>query len=396
MSATATAAVDPYGALGVRPVINAMGHETSLSGSLMPPDVVSAMAGAARQYVPLRELQLATGARVAQIIGAPAALITTGAAGAMFLATAAVLAGQDRERALRLPRTDPGMPNEVIVWRMARPNYLYPPCEAAGGVLVEVETPDGDGDGALLRPSHFAAAFTKRTAAVMLMIHTLDEARDRTGGWEEIVGGVAREAHNAGVPVFVAAAAELPPRALVPRLFELGASAIMLSGGKAIRGPQSSGILAAHPALIEAALVHCPPDRMLGRMLKVGKEELVGLTVAVERFWGMDERGQLAAWRAMCETVVRAVRDVGGSSGVRASVVEGVPGYGRPPIVPKAFLQMEGGDMAVQRVAERLLADDPPIHVHRRRDGVIVNPMALETGEDEVVAARLARALRAD
>ena len=383
-----TLVAEPYGALGVRPVINATGHETSLTGSLVPPEVLSAMAAAARQYVPLRALQLATGARVAQTIGAPAALITTGAAGAMFLATAAALAGLDRERALRLPRTHPGTPNEVIVWRMARPNYLYPPCEAAGGVLVEVDTPDA----APLRPSHFTDALSNRTAAIMLMIHTLDEARDRTGGWEEIVGGVAREAQTAGVPVFVDAAAELPPRALVPRLFELGAAAVMLSGGKAIRGPQSSGILAARPALIEAALIHCPPDRMLGRMLKVGKEELVGLTAAVQHFWALDEDTQLAGWRAMCETVVRAVH---GIAGARASVVEGVPGYGRPPVVPKAFLRLENGEAAVRRVAELLLAEDPPIHIHRRSDGIIVNPMALEPGQDEIVAARLVAALRA-
>src|SRR5688500_1326076 len=165
----------------------------------MPPEVVSAMTAASRRYVPLRALQLATGSRVAQTIGAPAALITTGAAGAMFLATAAALAGQDRERALRLPRTGPGTPNAVIVWRMARPTYLYPPCESAGGLLMEVDAPDGTP----LRPSHFTDALSQRTAAILLMIHTLDEARDRTGGWEEIVGGVASEAQQTGVPLFV-------------------------------------------------------------------------------------------------------------------------------------------------------------------------------------------------
>ena len=376
----------PYAALGLQPVVNANGHETSLGGSLMPPEVVDAMRAASRHYVPLRALQRATGRRVAEIIGAPAALITSGASGGILLATAACLSGRDREVALRLPHLPPGSRNEVLVWRMARPNYLYPPCEMAGGRLVEVGAPD-----AVLSPDDFRAALTSRTAAILLMIHALDEARDRTGGWEALVGGVCHFAREAGVPVLVDAAAELPPRALARGLFDLGASAVLLSGGKAIRGPQSSGILAATPELVEAALLHNVPDRMLARPLKVGKEELVGLTAAVERFWAMDEAAQLTEWRDWCQEIVRAAHGAGGAA---ARVVEGIPGYGRPPVVPKAVITLPGGPAAAAAAVQALQAGDPPIVCGRRGDALVVNPMALEDGEASLVGTRLAAVLQ--
>jgi seryl-tRNA(Sec) selenium transferase len=378
-----------YQRLGIAPLINAAGHETSLSGSLMPPEVLDAVFQAAQHYVPLRELQIATGKRVAEVIGAPAALITTGASGAILLATAACLTGTDYEKALRLPNVPPGSRHEVLVWRMARPNYLYPPCEAAGGTLVELDGSDGR-----ITPEDFRDTMGPHTAAILLMVHALDEARDRTGGWQQLIGGVARYANDRGIPVLVDAAAELPPRALVRQLFEIGVAAVMISGGKAIRGPQSSGILAARPELIEAALLHNAPDRMIGRPLKVGKEELCGLTVAAERFWEINETEQLAQWRQCCERIARASHGV---AGAKAEVVEGVPGYGRPPLVPKVVVHL-AGEWTAETVASRLRVPEgglPGIQVLRRGGALLFNPMALETGEAEVVAERLARLLAA-
>ena len=378
-----------YERLGVRPYINAAGHETRHGGSLMPPEVLAAMQGAAQRHVWLPELQAAAGRRVADVVGAPAALITSGAAGAILLAVAGCLTGTDGEKALALPRTPPGARNRVLVWRLPRPNYLYPATEAAGGVLVELGQPD-----APVAPEAFGEAIRTgggRVAAVLLMIHVLDERRDLTGGWEPFVGGVSRHANEAGVPVLVDAAAELPPRGLVRRLLDLGVAGVMVSGGKAIRGPQSSGVLAGRPDLIEAATLNNAPEQRIGRPLKVGKEELCGLVAAVERFWALDEGAQLAEWRRWCAEIAGAAA---GRPGARGEVVEGVPGYGRPPVVAKALVHLR--DEATAEAAAGFLREgEPGIQLFRRGAALLFNPMALLPGEAATVARRLGQVLSA-
>jgi seryl-tRNA(Sec) selenium transferase len=369
----------------------------------MPPEVLAAFQEAARGYVWLPALQEATGRRVAEVVGAPAALLTSGAAGAILLAVAGCLTGTDRERTLRLPRLPPGTPDEVLVWRMPRPNYLYQPVEAAGGTLVEVGDPAGP-----LSAADFKRALGPRPAAVLLMIHTLDEGRHLTGGWEDLIGGVCRAVAGSGARVLVDAAAELPPRALVRRLLDLGVDGVMLSGGTAIRGPQSSGLLLGQTDLIAAAGANNAPEQRIGRPLKVGKEELCALTVAVERFFSLDEGALLGEWREACQTIAAGAQGRGGAGrgvkpagrgGATARVVEGIPGYGRPPLVPKAVVTPGGGAAGATALQERLRAGSPAGQTMRRgaqgADGaeVLFNPMTLQPGEAELIAARLRRAL---
>ena len=129
-----------YNRLGLRTIINASGTYTHLGGSLMPPEVLEAMDDAARHYVPIRELTKATGERIAQLTGNEGALVTTGAAGAIFVGTCACIAGDDPDKAKRLPFTD-GMKNEVVVQKLH--NYGWTrQCEAAGARMVEVEYKD--------------------------------------------------------------------------------------------------------------------------------------------------------------------------------------------------------------------------------------------------------------
>jgi L-seryl-tRNA(Ser) seleniumtransferase len=377
-----------YERLGVRTYVNATGHETRSGGSLMPPEVLAAMHDAAQHHVWLPDLQAAAGHRVAEAVGAPAALVTSGAAGAILLAVAGCLTGIDREKALALPRTPPDRRNRVLVWRMARPNYLYPSAEAAGGVLVEVGQPD-----APIAPEAFGEALAAeghRAAAVLLMIHALDERRDLTGGWEPFVRGVCRYAGPAGVPVLVDAAAELPPRGLVRHLLDLDAAGVMLSGGKAIRGPQSTGILAGRPDLVAAAAANNAPEQRIGRPLKVGKEELCGLVAAVERFWALDEAAQLAEWRGWCREIAGAAA---AWPAARGEVVEGVPGYGRPPLAAKALVHLPD-EATAEAVAVRLRNGDPGVRCLRRGAALLFNPMALLPGDADVVAQRLREALR--
>jgi seryl-tRNA(Sec) selenium transferase len=365
----------------------------------MPAEVLAAMNQAAQHYVSLRALQDAAGRRIAEVVGAPAALVSSGAAGAILLGAAACLTGADKEKVYALPDTPEDGKNQILVWAAPRPNYMYQACRAAGAKLVQVGEIGGP-----VSPDMFRDAMGPRTAGVLLVLAPIDQARDKIGGWEAFVGGVARYANAAGVPVLVDAASELPPRGLIRQLLDLGAAAAIVSGGKAIRGPQSTGILAGRPDLVEAAALNNNPLSAIGRPMKVGKEEICGLVAAVERFFAMDEAAQLAEWHAQAQRIAETANAAGGQgsraatgprrgTGVRAEVIAGHPDYGRPPLVPKAVVRFDGGAAAADALAAQLAEGEPSIQGLRQRDHLILNPMTLGPGEAEIVARRLRAAL---
>ena len=383
-----------YARLGVPTFINASGHNTAQGGSLMPPEVVAAMAEAARRHVWLRALQDAAGKRIAEVTGAPAAVVGSGAAGCILLGAAACLTGKDQHKIIALPETAADAKNEIVVWAAPRPNYMYQACEAAGATLVEVGTAGGP-----VTPEDFGDALDRHSAGILLVLAPLDqylssvkpEDGEEPIGWEEFIGDVCGYADAAGVPVLVDAASELPPRGLIQQLLGLGVSGVIVSGGKAIRGPQSTGILLGKPDLIEAAALNNNPHSAVGRPLKVGKEELCGVVAAAERFFALDEAAQLAEFRERAQIIVAATNRVGGAA-VRAEVIERDPDYGRPPLVAKAVLRFTGGAKAADALYQRLHDGDgggARINALRLRDDLVFNPMALEPGEAEIIAARL-------
>ncbi len=222
-----------YQELGVTPVINAAATLTRLGGSRMAPDVLAAMNEAAASFVQIDELQARAGDVIAGITGAEAGYVTTGAAAALTLGTAACLAGMDVSKMDRLPDTT-GMKNEVVVQKGHRNAYDHA-VRAAGITFVEVGTLGYPGAGGTFA-WQIEEAITDKTAAVFCPI--LD-----TPGTLSLKE-VAEIAHAKGVPVIVDAAAELPPRSNLQKFIADGADLVAFSGGKAIGGPQSSGVLA--------------------------------------------------------------------------------------------------------------------------------------------------------
>lgn len=371
-----------YGMLGIKTFINASGHNTAQGGSLMPPEVLAALNEGARHYVPLRELQDAAGRHIAETIGVPAALVSAGAASAILLGAAGALTGTDTSRVYALPDILPGGRNEFLVWKTKRPNYMYQAVQAAGGKLIEL----GESEDGPVTPQQFADAINERTAGVLLVLAPVDQGREHTGGWEQFIGAIAASANRAGVPVLVDAASELPPRNLPRRLLDLGVAGIIVSGGKVIRGPQSTGLLLGRPDLIKAAALNNNPLQAIGRPMKVGKEELCALVAAVDRFFAMDEAAQLAGWHEDASQIATAARAL---PGVSAEVVAGNPHYGRPPLAPKAMLRFAGGAAAADRLAEALYDGTPGVRTLRYSDAVIFNPMTLHEGEVEAIVRRL-------
>ena len=380
--------------LGARRIVNAYGTNTRLSGGMMAPAVLDAMAAAARGCVEMHDLQAAASRVIADATGAEAGIVTAGAAAALMLGAAACMARLDPAAMNRLPETD-GLPDEFVVLRSQR-NMYDRALRVAGGRIVEVGIPDRlSGPGVRdASANEVAEAIGPRTAAVFHL------AGDQA---EPPLAEISRIAHARGVPVLVDAAAQLPPAENLRRFIAEGADLVCFSGGKAIGGPQSSGILAGRRDLVSSALVQmldldlpetqfvAPPEfaplnqlrylphHGIGRVAKTGKEEIAGLITALRRFVAEDPAARTARWTAR----LAALRDA-----VPQALL--LPD-GAKPGLPLLELRVPNR-AAAERADAALRARDPAVHcdASRIRRGVLaVNPIALDDADLPLLAAAL-------
>ena len=293
---------DMYARLGVRPFINAAGTYTALSASLMPDEVVAAMEQASGQYVSLQELHEAAGQRIASLVGAESALVTSGAAAALTLATAACVCGDDQAAIRQVPDTT-GLKNQVILQSSHRFGYDHA-IRNVGVEFVEVET-----------RAELETAITDRTA----MLFFLNAANNSGRLDREEFAEIGRQT---GIPTLIDAAADLPPARNLRAFTEVGYDLVAFSGGKGLRGPQCSGLLLGRPDLVAAAYLNgSPHSNSVGRIGKVGKEEIVGLTRAVELYTEKDHAAEWAGWEARVQVI--------------ADAVNGIPGVAAEQFVPE-------------------------------------------------------------
>lgn len=378
-----------YRDLGVRPVINAQGTSTTLGGSTMPPEVVDAMAAASGAVVMLRELNDRAGEAIARRTGAEAGLVVAGAACGMLLQAAAVIAGTDPERIRRLPDTD-GMNNRIVILDHHRDVGYLQAWRTAGGVLAPVETLDArDAETAVGRVMD---AVDGRTAAVGY-IASRWLPPDPPG----FLAALAAASHSAGLPVIVDAAAMLPPAGNLTRYVRDGADMMAFSGGKAIRGPQSTGILAGTKPLIQAAAANSSPNSAVGRVAKVCKEEIVGLITALDLYTTSDHDADRRRWARQAGVVADALR---GITGVTSEVLQ--DDFSRPVPEAAVFFGESYAGPSLEEIGKMLLEGDPPIvtgsrnmlrshweDVLARSDDLFVNPHNIVEGDEQIVAERL-------
>ena len=211
---------DVISELDVRTFLNAAGTYTRLTASKMPPEVIRAMQVASTRYVDLNELHEKVGDRIAELLECDAALVTAGCASALTLATAACVAGNDRERIRLVPNTV-GMKNEVVLQKAHRNGYDHA-IRNCGVRLVEVES-----------AAEMEAAINDRTAMLFFLNHN---EKDGQIGHEEFV----RIGRRHGVPTLNDAAADVPPVDNLFRFTKMGYDLVAYSGGKGLRGPQSA------------------------------------------------------------------------------------------------------------------------------------------------------------
>lgn len=358
-----------YDELGVPTVINCVGEQTRVGGTLIRPEAADAMRRAAEAYVYLGDLQARAGELIREVTGADAGYVTSGAASALTLGTAACMAGDSYEVMNQLPHID-NSPNEVVIPAAHRNEYEVA-YRVAGARLVSAGMNDLGNGLESLEPWELDAAITDSTAAVTYV----DRPHNQLP--LEVVIDVA---HENDVPVIVDAAAELPPKENLHRYTDAGADLVAFSGGKAVRGPQTTGILAGREDLIRSvALQQLPsgthedlwdppqslidtemipgmPRHGIGRPMKVGKEELVGLIRALELFVEEDESQVLEAWNEIGSFFAEELR---ATDSLSVTVIN----EDDPDRVTELHVGTESGGPEVEALIRTLREEDPRIFV---------------------------------
>jgi L-seryl-tRNA(Ser) seleniumtransferase len=373
LPAAASAAVrgrrDLLRELGVRPFINAAGTYTAMTASLMPEEVVDAIVNASRHYVMLDELHDKVGERIASLVKCEAAMVTSGAASALTLGTAAVLTGTDTRKMVELPDLA-NMKSEVIVQKSHRVGYDHA-IRNCGVRLVEVETRED-----------LERAVNPKTAMMFFYNNqnTVGRIRD-----EEFV----QLGKTHGVPTFNDAAADVPPVENLWKYTQMGFDLVTFSGGKGIRGPQSAGLLLGRKDLIAAARLNGPPNgNTIGRGLKVNKEEMLGMLVALEMYVKRDHAAERRDFDRRAETIRSAATSV---PGVTAEVF--VPEVANH--VPHVRISWDAAVHGITpaQVATALRDGEPSIAMRSEGRGMVVGVWMMRPGEDKIVARRLRQVL---
>jgi uncharacterized pyridoxal phosphate-dependent enzyme len=331
----------------------------------MPPEVVRAMEEASKYFVPLAELQQKAGARLAELLDVPAAMVTAGAASAITVATAACVVSGDASKLRQLPDLAE-LKNEVIQQKTHRSGYEAQ-MRLVGIKIVPVET-----------RAELDAAINDRTA--MLHFLNLADPRGQIKRDEWIQVGKQR-----GVPTFLDAAADVPPVSNLNGYVKQGFDLVAFSGGKGLLGPQCSGLLLGRQNLIEAAQQAISPHDGIGRGMKVGKEEIMGLVAAVERYLKVDHD---AEHREMESKVAYIIQEVG-KAGVKGKL--DVPEIANH--VPHALLEWDQAEkkLTSQQVVKQLMEGEPAIAVSGQRGGGLRISVWLMRGDEHKVVARRLR-----
>jgi D-glucosaminate-6-phosphate ammonia-lyase len=394
---------DSMESLGIPPIINAAGSVTHLSASPIAADIARAMAAVAQSSIDIADAQGRASDLIAELTGAEAGIVTSGASAGLLLGAAACLAGLDAGAMDRLPDTS-GMRNEFIVPRSHRNSYDHA-VRAAGGRFVEAGVADRI-VGVGVRDTEgweIEGAITARTAGLFYV------ARPDSRPALSEVAAIARRSR---LPLLVDAAAELPPQGNLRRFIDEGADLVVFSGGKAIGGPMASGILCGRRSLIASALLQqldldfefdswqppaslidkhelkCVPRNGIGRSCKVGKEQIVGLLLALKAFAGTPDAVREERLTLVAQSLFEALRM---EPRLQARVISDDENRG----VPRVEIRAAGLD--AQELAHRLRAGTPSVRVDasRARSGVLLLiPTCLSLEDAAPIARAFAHALR--
>jgi L-seryl-tRNA(Ser) seleniumtransferase len=362
-----------YNDLGVKPVINALGgNMTLLGGSILSPKVNEAMELANRYYVQMEELLDKTGEILAEYFGAEAAYVTPGCAAALALGAAACMAGTDPEKIEQLPDVT-GIKHEIIIQRGLR--YKYDRClTVPGAKLVEV------GDDSGTTSEQLEAAIGPNTAAIT---HFAPGVREGVVPIEEVI----KIGKKHGVPLIVDAAAQIYPLDILTKYNSMGAD-IVCYGAKYFGAPHSAGILSGRKDLVESAKkqgfigFEANPFRSFGRPLKLDRQEIIAVVVALQEWMAMDHEARFATYDKRVKNLQKAFEGVAN--------VEATP---QPESGPAQNLRLTLDESALDKTAADIAAalkeGNPRILLHTNANTINISTRTIVDGDEQVIADRI-------
>lgn len=365
-TASSAAKRDLFKELGVRTFINARGTLTFMTGSLMQPEVIDAINNSSKRYCMLDELQDKVGAKIAELCHAEAATVTSGAFSALMLGTAGVLSGLDAKKAAMIPHLEgSGMKTEVILQKGHDIGY-YQAFKNCGVKMVWVETRED-----------LEKAINEKTAMMAFMNCNTGQGKIKHKEWLEV-------AKKYKIPTLIDIAADVPPIENFWKFNDMGFDLVCLSGGKAIRGPQSSGVLMGKKDLVAAArLSAAPRGSTIGRGHKVNKEEILGLYVAIEKFIRTGEQ-EWNFWMKQIAHIEDAVKDI---KSIKTRVF--VPEYAN--CTPNLEISWDPTVIKItgQEIQKKLSLGDPGIELNGGKNSISLVTFVMLPGEEKIVAKRI-------
>ncbi|MDA0194492.1 MAG: selenocysteine synthase [Bacteroidetes bacterium] len=357
---------DYYKELGLRTYINAAGTYTFLTGCLMREEAIDAYRYATNQYVALDEIQDKVGERLAQMIGCEAATVTAGAFSAITLGTAGVMSGLDQEKAARIPFDMSDMKNEVIMQKAHAVGYAHA-LQNAGAKVIYVETRKG-----------MEKAINKKTGMLWFLNYHNPEGQIKYEEFLEI--GKKYE-----IPTMNDCAADVPPVENLWKYTDMGFDLVCFSGGKGLRGPQSCGLLLGRKDLVAAARLSAPPrGDTVGRGMKVNKEEVLAMMIAVENYIGRDHKADWALWESQIKLIGDTAASVDG-----VTIEKHVPEIANH--VPSLHISWDQNKIKITppEVREALRSGHPSIEAMGGKETLDITTWMMNPGEERIVASRI-------
>ena len=361
---------DYFKELGIRTFINAAGTYTSMTGSLMPKEVIDAINYGSLEYVNLDELQDKVGERIAELLECEYATVSSGCFGAMSIAMAGVMSGKDPKKIKQLPDTT-GLRNEVILQESHTIGYAQA-LTNVGAKLVKVKTAE-----------ELENSINEKTAMLWFLNANTDRGDIK---WEEFVS--LGKKHN--IPTFIDCAADVPPVDNLFKFTRIGFDMVAFSGGKGLRGPQSAGLLLGKKEYIEAARLHTPPrGETIGRGMKVNKEEVLGMLAALELYLSKDHQAEWKMWEDQIDLISESAKSI---SGVETTIH--VPPHANHVPSLKIRWDQSKVNISPDNVRKILREGSPSIETVGNKNEIGITTWMMVPGQEKIVAKKIKKILK--